>query len=73
MESSIMSDNQVGSLYERIESLREEHRVIDQELSSIINDPIIDDLEIQRLKKRKLFLKDSIALLESKLIPDITA
>lgn len=68
-----MSDNQVGSLYERIESLREEHRFIDQELSSIINDPISDDLEIQRLKKRKLFLKDSIALLESKLLPDITA
>ena len=73
MEPSIMSDNQVGNLYERILSLRGEHRAIDQELSSIINDPIIDDLEIQRLKKRKLFLKDSIALLESRLLPDIIA
>lgn len=68
-----MSDNQAGSLYERIESLKKEHRAIDQELSSIINNPISDDLEIQRLKKRKLFLKDSIVLLESKLLPDITA
>ena len=68
-----MSDNQAGSLYERIESLKKEHRAIDQELSSIINNPIRDDLEIQRLKKRKLFLKDSIVLLESKLLPDITA
>ena len=68
-----MSDNQAGSLYERIESLKEEHRAIDQELSSIINNPISDDLEIQRLKKRKLFLKDSIVLLESNLLPDITA
>ena len=37
------------------------------------NDPTFDDLQMRRLKKRKLFLKDSITLLEGRLVPDITA
>tara|TARA_B100000676_G_scaffold304149_1_gene355856 strand:- start:449 stop:661 length:213 start_codon:yes stop_codon:yes gene_type:complete len=61
------------SLDEKIEKLRLEHRALDDELKTISADPLIDDLQLQRLKKRKLFLKDSIRHLESRLVPDITA
>ena len=57
----------------KIERLRSEHRALDDELKTISTDPLIDDLQLQRLKKRKLFLKDSIRHLESRLVPDITA
>ena len=61
------------SLDAKIEKLRSEHRALDDELKTISADPLIDDLQLQRLKKRKLFLKDSIRHLESRLVPDITA
>ena len=61
------------SLDEKIEKLRSEHRALDDELKTISADPLIDDLQLQRLKKRKLFHKDSIRHLESRLVPDITA
>ena len=64
------SEHDLGA---KIEKLRSEHRALDEELQSIAEDPLIDDLQVQRLKKRKLFLKDSISHLESRLVPDITA
>ena len=57
----------------KIEKLRTEHRALDDELKTISADPLIDDLQLQRMKKRKLFLKDSILHLENRLVPDITA
>ena len=57
----------------KIERLKSGHRALDDELQTISADPLIDDLQLQRLKKRKLFLKDSIRHLESRLVPDITA
>ena len=68
-----MSEDQGSNVSERIQDLKGEHRALDQELRAIANDPLVDDLQIQRLKKRKLFLKDSIAHLEDSLLPDITA
>ena len=68
-----MSEDQGSNVSERIQDLKGEHRALDQELRAIANDPLVDDLQIQRLKKRKLFLKDSIAHLEGSLLPDITA
>ena len=68
-----MSEDQGSNVSERIQDLKGEHRALDKELQAIANDPLVDDLQIQRLKKRKLFLKDSIAHLESSLLPDITA
>jgi hypothetical protein len=68
-----MSEDQGSNVSERIQDLKGEHRALDQELKAIANDPLVDDLQIQRLKKRKLFLKDNIAYLESSLLPDITA
>ena len=67
------AQNAALDLGAKIERLRSEHRALDDELKTISADPLIDDLQLQRLKKRKLFLKDSIRHLESRLVPDITA
>lgn len=53
--------------------LREEHRMLDDEILSLLERPYFDQLLMQRLKKRKLWLKDAITRLESKLIPDLDA
>jgi hypothetical protein len=57
----------------RLEQLRTEHRDLDQVIARLAQDPCQDRLQLQRLKKRKLYLKDSIARLESRLIPDLNA
>jgi hypothetical protein len=53
--------------------LREEHRDLDQAISRMAQDPWLDQLRMRRMKKRKLKLKDWIARLESRLIPDLDA
>jgi len=57
----------------RIHELRLEHKDLDDSLNLMKEKPFIDELQIGRIKKRKLKLKDEIKLLESKLIPDIEA
>ena len=61
------------TLTNRITELKSEHRALDSQLEALSADPTIDDLQVRRLKKRKLFLKDSIAHLEKQLAPDATA
>ena len=58
---------------ERLRSLRIEHRDLDDVISRLQMDMYVDEIQLRRLKKRKLMLKDQIALLESKLIPDLNA
>ena len=60
-------------LKERIKQLQIEHRDLDDVISRLIEAPPIDQLLLQRLKKRKLVLKDQIRVLEAQLIPDILA
>ena len=57
----------------RIELLRVEHRDLDAAIAALLDHNIIDQLQIARLKKRKLRLRDEIALLEDILVPDIIA
>ncbi len=57
----------------RLERLREEHRDLDAAISALAQVPAPDMLQLARLKKRKLRLKDEIALIEDLLIPDIIA
>jgi len=47
--------------------------VISTTSERLARDPNLDELQIRRLKRRKLLLKDQIALLESQLVPDIPA
>ncbi len=57
----------------RLTALKAEHRQLDVMIGQLVIDPGNDELELKRLKRRKLHLKDSIAILESRLIPDLDA
>jgi hypothetical protein len=58
----------------RIKELRVEHRALDIEINQLLlESPAVDQLLLQRLKKRKLWLKDTIVKLESRRIPDLDA
>ena len=56
-----------------VELLKAEHRRLDQEIEALRENGATDQLEIARLKKRKLLLKDEIQLLNDRIIPDIIA
>ena len=75
MEEATMelSEAQVQSIQERIAQLRVEHRDLDQVITRLLADPAHDELQMRRLKRRKLLLMDQIALLERQLSPDIPA
>jgi len=62
-----------GEIAQKIAALREEHRDLDRAIESMSQDPAVDQLRLTRMKKRKLKLKDWIAYLESRLIPDLDA
>jgi hypothetical protein len=63
----------VDGLKSKINQLHTEHRDLDDVISRLSQTAAQDQLQLQRLKKRKLFLKDQIALLERQLEPDIPA
>ena len=54
----------------KLEEHRLEHRALNTAIERLAHDPSMDQLELRRLKKRKLVLKDIITRLESRLIPD---
>jgi hypothetical protein len=56
-----------------LQRLCEEHRSLDIEIATLQAQPYIDQLLLQRMKKRKLWLKDAMVRIESKLIPDLDA
>ena len=60
-------------LRKRLEALKIEHRDLDAAIEALAAGGSADQLQIARLKKRKLKLKDQIALVEDYLIPDIIA
>lgn len=60
-------------LRKRLEALRIEHRDLDAAIDALSGGGSSDQLQIARLKKRKLKLKDQIAMIEDYLIPDIIA
>jgi len=63
----------VEALKQRIDQLHLEHRDLDDVISRLSQSPSQDQIQLQRLKKRKLYLKDQIAILERHLTPDIPA
>jgi len=62
-----------ASVRDRINRLQNEHRTLDEKILSKTRNAQPDQIELQRLKKRKLQLKDQIAALQATLVPDISA
>lgn len=60
------------AMLRRLHELRSEHRDLDTVIARL-DGSAVDQLQLQRLKKRKLKLKDEVAWLESRLVPDIIA
>ncbi|HEY8434578.1 MAG TPA: YdcH family protein [Sphingomicrobium sp.] len=65
----MINDNPVGNL----EALRSEHRELDERIRSLSSEPTGDQLELARLKRRKLMIKDRIQLILDSRTPDIIA
>ena len=63
----------VEAIKTKLEALKSEHRDLDEVIDRLIEKPPFDQLQLQRLKKRKLLLKDQISKIESELLPDIIA
>lgn len=69
-----MSDNpDIEAIRQRIAVLAQEHRDLDDVIARLALAPVQDELQLRRLKKRKLLVKDRIMQLECQLIPDIPA
>lgn len=68
-----INDNVNPEIGARLASLKMHHRDLDAAIASLIAVPPTDQLQLARLKKRKLRLKDEIAKLEDMLVPDIIA
>ena len=66
-------DLDVESLKAKLATLKTEHRDLDDVIARLAERAPVDQLELQRLKKRKLLLKDQITKIESELLPDIIA
>jgi hypothetical protein len=66
-------NTQLFARMQRLRELRIEHRDLDVVICRLSLDLYVDELQLRRLKKRKLLLKDQILRLESELIPDLNA
>ena len=62
-----------ATISRQLVELRIEHRDLDNAITRLCADAQYDELQLKRLKKRKLVLKDTIAKMESKQIPDLDA
>jgi len=66
-------DRELFRNMQKLRALRIEHRDLDEVISRLSLDIHVDELQLKRLKKRKLALRDQIHVLESQLIPDLNA
>ncbi len=57
----------------RIIALQQEHRDLDSAIAALVEKGVLDQLQLRRMKKRKLGLRDLIGRLEAQLVPDIIA
>ncbi|MGH6983019.1 MAG: YdcH family protein [Stellaceae bacterium] len=66
-------DLEIEAIKTKITELKAEHRLLDDDIRRLEEGAPFNPIEMQRLKRRKLALKDLLARLESKLLPDIIA
>jgi hypothetical protein len=72
-ESENKVETETFQRLERLRDLRIEHRDLDDVINRLQMDLYVNEVQLRRLKKRKLMLKDQIARMESELIPDLNA
>lgn len=68
-----LTEEEKAQIRSRLHALEIEHHDLDDVINRLAADPKQDQLQLQRLKKRKLILKDQIQRLRARLIPDIIA
>ncbi len=68
-----MEEREIELIRKRLSQLKSEHRDLDDVIARISEEAPFDQIQVKRLKKRKLMLKDQILQLESRLLPDIIA
>lgn len=71
--STFDDSEETGALKRRLEELREKHRALDDAIRELQDSGVVDALQVARLKKEKLALKDQMAWIEDQLMPDIIA
>ena len=67
------SEEEKAQIRQRLQALEVEHHDLDDFIDRLVVDRSLDQIQLQRLKKRKLLLKDQIQRLRARLIPDIIA
>ena len=73
MSNQALTGDERAQIEARIAALETEHHDLDDVIARLVADPLQDQLQLRRLKKKKLLLKDLIARLRDRLIPDIVA
>ena len=68
-----LTEDELSAFNAEIEGLRQEHRDLDAAIAALQGATTVDQLQVQRLKKRKLALRDRISKLEDAITPDIIA
>lgn len=68
-----LTDEEIEFMRHELNELKLEHRALDEVIHLLLEGGTMEELKIKRLKKRKLLLRDQIARIEDKLIPDILA
>ena len=68
-----LTTEETEAVRRKIEVLKIEHRDLDEVIDRLAHDPELDELQLRRLKRRKLLLKDQIARLEREIDPDVLA
>ena len=68
-----MNDEDERALREQLTRLQQEHRDLDAAIAALVLSPTSDLIQVQRLKKRKLVLRDKIRRIDDQLTPDIIA
>lgn len=68
-----MTNEEEADLHSQLARLKQEHRDLDAAIDALESVPGSDRIQIQRLKKRKLYIKDRIRRIEDQLFPDIIA
>lgn len=68
-----MPEAETSELLTRLAVLKMEHRDLDMAIAALASQQVPDQLQLARFKRRKLRLKDEIAMIEDQLVPDIIA